>query len=401
MPLKARLFWQDMVLKNLSIIGRKGLYNLLIDKGKIAGVFASGTAMPETSAGLSFRDAIVLPGLINSHDHLDFNLFPMLGNRVYEDYMEWGQDIHARHKERIEQVLRIPQALRTRWGMYKNLLNGFTTVVNHGPVLDTGAEDIITVFQDCHCLHSLGTEKRWKWKLNGFRCREKPIVLHIGEGTNSVAAREADRLRRWNLFRRPIVGVHGVAMNERQAEALKALVWCPDSNFFLYHQTAPINWLKRRLPILFGTDSTLSATWNGWEQLRLASQQHMLTDEELLDSLTGITAAIWGLPMVGKIGMGYQADLVITKPVDPDSVFATNPEDLLLVMHRGHIRLFDSSLAASLAVGGFGMGGFNRVMVGGSIKYVQGDLPGLIREIVHFDPEAALPVTIPIATTCQ
>jgi cytosine/adenosine deaminase-related metal-dependent hydrolase len=385
-----------MVLKNLSIIGRKGLYNILVDKDKIAGVFPSGTDVPGTSTVLSFRDAIVLPGLINSHEHLDFNLFPMLGNRAYQDYMEWGQDIHVRHRDRIKQVLAIPQALRTRWGMYKNLLNGFTTVVNHGAVLDTGVEELITVFQDDHCLHSLGTERRWKWKLNGFRRRKGLIVLHIGEGTNSTAAREADRLRRWNLFRRPIVGVHGVAMNERQAEALRALVWCPDSNFFLYNKTAPIDKLKRRLPILFGTDSTLSATWNGWEQLRLARQQGMLTDEELLDGLTGKAAAIWDLPMLGKVGIGYQADLVITKGRNLDNVFATNPKDLLLVMHQGHIRLFDASLAA-----GFETNDFSGVMVGGQLKYVQGDLPGLMREIVRYDPEAKFPVSLLTATTCQ
>jgi cytosine/adenosine deaminase-related metal-dependent hydrolase len=31
---------------------------------------------------LYFDDCIVFPGLINSHDHLDFNLFPQLGNRI-------------------------------------------------------------------------------------------------------------------------------------------------------------------------------------------------------------------------------------------------------------------------------------------------------------------------------
>ncbi len=357
--------------------------------------------MPDTSVALPFQHATVLPGLINSHDHLDFNLFPKLGSRAYEDYLDWGRDIHLRYKDRIRQVLAIPQALRTRWGLYKNLLNGFTTVVNHGAVLITGAEELITVFQAGHCLHSLGTEKRWRWKLNGLRRRKGLIVVHICEGTNSTAAGEADRLRRWNLFRRPVVGVHGVAMKERQADALKALVWCPDSNYFLYHRTAPIDRLKHRLPILFGTDSTLSATWNGWEQLRLARRQAMLTDAELLDGLMGKAAAVWELPLVGKIEKGYQADLVIKKGNDLDGVFATNPKDLLLVMHRGQIRLFDSDLAASLTASGIGMAGFSGVMVDGSVKYVQGDLPGLIREILRFDPDAALPVTLLTATSCQ
>jgi cytosine/adenosine deaminase-related metal-dependent hydrolase len=382
-----------MVLKNLSITGQKGLYGIRIENDSILGIFPSGSDVPETSIVLSFEDAIVLPGLINSHEHLDFNLFPKLGGPAYADYMHWGQDIHIRHKDRIRQVLAIPQAIRTRWGIYKNLLNGFTTVVNHGAVLDTGSLELVTVFQDCHCLHSLGTEKRWKWKLNGFTFRKGPIVLHIGEGTSRSAAQELDRLRRWNLFGRPIVGVHGVALEARQTEALRALVWCPDSNYFLYNKTASIDRLKQRLPILFGTDSTLSAAWNGWEQLRLARAQGMLTDEELLDGLTGKAAAVWNFPMLGKVAAGYQADLVITKGKDMDSLFAGNPTDILLVMHRGKIRLFDASLAGQLAAGGHKLAAYSPVLVGNNIKYVQGDLPGLIREIVRYDPGAELPVS--------
>ena len=41
------------------------------------------------------------PGLINSHDHLDFNLFPQTGNRIYNNYTEWGRDIHEQNKEAI------------------------------------------------------------------------------------------------------------------------------------------------------------------------------------------------------------------------------------------------------------------------------------------------------------
>ncbi|MES1249730.1 MAG: hypothetical protein ABUL46_03555, partial [Chitinophaga rupis] len=128
----------------------------------------------------------------------------MLGNRIYNDYTEWGEDIHLRDQARISPILKIPQLLRTRWGIYKNLLNGFTTVVNHGERLETGTEELITVFQDCRCLHSLSAEKHWKWAVNSWQARRTLIAVHIGEGTNAAAGREIDRLRRWNLFGRGI-----------------------------------------------------------------------------------------------------------------------------------------------------------------------------------------------------
>lgn len=326
----------------------------------------------------------------------------MLGNRAYRDYTEWGEDIHQQNNIRIQQVLKIPQPLRTRWGIYKNLLNGFTTVVHHGQHLDTGSEELLTVCQDCHCLHSLGAERRWKWKLNGRKRRHGLIALHIGEGTSRRAEQEIDCLRRWNLFRRPIIGIHGIAMAERQAGALHALVWCPDSNYFLYKKTAPIARLKLRLPVLFGTDSTLSATWNAWDQLRLARKEAALTDEELLDALTHKAAAIWNLPLQGKLEPGYLADLIITQAKDTvtlctgsmDAFYASNPEDLLLVIHRGNIRVFDASLSEQLRTAGFNLSGFSKVTLGNRNKYVQGDLPALIREIHRHDPAAALPVSV-------
>src|SRR5215217_3140138 len=96
---------------------------------------------------LSFEPAIAFPGLINSHDHLDFNNFPKLGNRVYNDYIEWGNDIHTADKEEIQKVLNIPKELRVQWSLYKNLLNGITTVVQHGEYFKI-TDSPVNVFQD-------------------------------------------------------------------------------------------------------------------------------------------------------------------------------------------------------------------------------------------------------------
>src|SRR5581483_1483855 len=114
---------------------------------------------------ISFDDVIAFPGLINSHDHLDFNLFPKLGNKLHNNYVEWSNYIHANNKGTINRVLQIPKQLRVQWGIYKNLINGVTTVVNHGPMLKIDS-DIITVFQQYHLLHSIQLEKYWKYLLN-------------------------------------------------------------------------------------------------------------------------------------------------------------------------------------------------------------------------------------------
>jgi cytosine/adenosine deaminase-related metal-dependent hydrolase len=396
-----------MNLKDLTIAGTDGLTDILVENERIVGIRGV-----KASLSLSFPGAIVFPGLINSHDHLDFNLFPPLANRVYRNYNEWGPDIHRQNKEEIDAVLKIPQALRTQWGIYKNLLNGITTVVNHGERLVTnfsslgarqeegekGEDEPVRVFQDCHCLHSVGFERNWKWKLNRPFTGAEPFVLHVGEGTDREAEQEIDRLIRWNLFKKPLIGIHGVAMREDQAGGFKALVWCPVTNFFLLGRTARVERLKNRLPILFGTDSTLTAGWNIWEHLRLARQQGQLTDKELMDTLTRNPAAVWGLTDRGELAPGRVADLVIARPKKGlsgmDAFYGVDPEDILLVLRRGRVRLFDASLRDSLSGAGFATENFFPVSIGNESKYVQGDLPGLVKKIREYDPAAALPVRI-------
>jgi hypothetical protein len=296
------------------------------------------------------------------------------------------------NKDAIDAVLRIPQELRVLWGMYKNLLNGFTTVVNHGDRLPI-PDGLISVFQECHCLHSVGFERNWRWKLNRPFPDSRPFVLHAGEGTDALAGEEIESLLRWNLFGRDLIGVHGVAMSEEQAARFRGLVWCPSSNYFLLGRTAPVGRLKDRVPILFGTDSTLTTDWNSWRQIREARRERAMTDVELMATLTNAPAAVWHLDDRGVLAKGKRADLVIARPKPGlsgmDGFFALDPEDLLLVLHHGRILLFDASLRETLMSAGMGEMDFDFTRCGN--KYVVGDLPGLMEEIRRYYPAAQFP----------
>ncbi len=329
--------------------------------------------------GISIANAHAFPGLINSHDHLDFNLFPLLGNRVYQHYTDWGNDIHANNKEAIEQVLKVPASLRTQWGLYKNLLNGFTRVINHGAKLEIN-EDWITVSQDHHAFHSVAFEKNWKWKLNDPFRKNKPFVMHVGEGTGEPATKEINQLIKWNLFRRKIIAVHGVAMNEKQAGSFKGLVWCPASNYFLLNKTAAIDRLKHHTPVVFGTDSTLTSSWNAWEQIRMARKTGMFTDDELFASLTSRPAALWGWNDLGKTEVNMNADIVVAKK--KENFFSTDPEDILLVIHKGKVSLFDETLLPQM--NNSGIKDFGSIAVNGKMKYVPGDIAGLVEKIKNY-----------------
>lgn len=383
-----------MVFSNLHILGQQGIWDLHIRKGMIDSISEADHII--STQKVDFTNAHVFPGLINSHDHLDFNCFPSIGNRIYNNYAEWGKDIHQNNKKEIDAVLKIPRELRVAWGVYKNLLGGVTTVVNHGEKLLI-PPDFISVVQDFSSLHSFQFEKYWRLKLNNPFSKNKLFVIHAGEGTTKDAHEEINALIRWNTLRKKLIAIHGVAMNEKQAAAFEALVWCPYTNMFLLAKTADINLLKNKTPVIFGTDSTLTASWNIWDHLRLARKTQLASDNEIFNMLNVSAAKVWRLPSVGQISPHFQADIVIMKKKNIirewDGFFDSNPEDILLALKEGRIILFDEVLLPQLKENTFNGSDFTKINMKGRIKYIQGNLHSLVKNIQSYYPDAVFPFT--------
>lgn len=381
-----------MILNNVRIALTDNKVSIRVINGKIAQILPGHFHEKTEGLDLTFDNAIIFPGLINSHDHLDFNLYPSMGNGIYPNYTEWGAHIHRTYKDVIGEVLKVPEELRIQWGIYKNLLCGVTTVVNHGKLINA-SDELITVYQDCQSIHSVQFEKKWRLALNRPIKKNSLVVIHCGEGTDFSAADEISKLTNWNLLRRNLVAVHGVAMTEDQSKKFKALVWCPESNYFLLGKTAPVNLLKKHLPILFGTDSTLTGSWNIWNHIRKAKQTKLFSDHELYNSLTINAASTWGLN-TGVLEEGKDADLVIVKVKTGENkngtFFLTDPQDILAVIHKGDIVLFDQELFPQLKE--IITEGYHSVQINGGNKFVKGDLPALIGKIKQYYPDVSFPV---------
>ena len=377
-----------MIFKGIQIADSSIPVDITINEGKISSVIPSPIHGEHQLTGF-----IAFPGLINSHDHLDFNLFPQLGERTYKNYKEWGLHLHASYKADIEKVLKIPRHLRAIWGIFKNLLGGVTTVVHHGPTLKN-LPALMTLHQKTHNLHSVQFERLWKIKLNHPLKKSKPCVIHSGEGIDSVSEQEIDQLLKWNLINRKLIGVHGIAMNVHQAAKFKALIWCPESNYFMFQQTAPIHELKQHVKILFGTDSTLTANWNIWNHIHHAREKTFLNDIELYHSLTVHPANAWGLPC-GSLSQGKDADIVIAhsenRSIFFDSFYNCSPEKLQLVMKKGKLLLIDQSFLPCLSLTPDQLDQFSMIELNGSFKYVPSELIAVVNKIKQYASEIKLP----------
>lgn len=308
-------------------------------------------------------EVIAFPGLINSHDHLEFNCYAPTGKPPYRDFVDWTRDVQAA-REVLGAVEAIPLPLRRRFGLLKNLLWGVTAVADHGGGNRTGGDPVavLTPYKD---LHSAEFGRRRSW-FGGFG----PVVMHLAEGDTPASRRRALDYLRWNLLRRPVAAVHGVALAADDFERLAALVWCPASNLFLFGRTADAAAAARRTTLLFGTDSTLSAPGTLWDHLRYARDS--VREPEIFAALTSAPARFWKLPA--------SRDYVIArrrKADKWDAFFSVTPDDILLVVRNGKPVLADRPLGHD----------FHPI----GRKYVRLPVPSMLEEVGRYiDPEALI-----------
>ena len=386
-----------MLLENLKIIGSEGqTSNIEIENGIIKNIYNGDNKSPSRHNDLSFKfdNAIAFPGLINSPDHLEFSTFPKLGDRIYKDYIEWGNDIHSRDDDFINKVRSIPYGLRFKFGLYRNLLCGVTTVVHHGNGAIFNFKDLPDVHSGYNYLHSVGLENKWRLKLN-ILFNGLPFLIHTGEGTNQESADEVTQLLRWNIFRKQLIGIHAISVTENQAKKFRAIIWCPDSNLFLYNKTADISSFKKHTNILFGTDSNVSSDWNMWNHLRLARRLNQLYDDELFGSISETAAGVWKMRNKGTIEVNKTADLVIAArkyEKDWDSFYAINPEAILLILKNGTIVLADKKVFDKNP--GINENYFDTIKINSSIKLVIKGLSELLNQIRSYLPDYKFPIEI-------
>src|SRR5215468_3860298 len=209
-----------------------------IKNNRIARVIPSmGATTANRCLSVNLDGYLVLPGLINAHDHLEFNLFPKLGNGPYPSSEAWARDIYEPNRPPLRGHLSIPKTVRLWWGGIKNLLSGVTTVCHHNPYEPDvfGREFPVRVLRQYGWAHSLAFEKDIRGRL-AETPDGAPFIIHLGEGTDEQSKSEIFVLDQMGALGFRTVIVHGVALTS-DGHALRrrrgaALVWCPTSNRF-------------------------------------------------------------------------------------------------------------------------------------------------------------------------
>jgi cytosine/adenosine deaminase-related metal-dependent hydrolase/ubiquinone/menaquinone biosynthesis C-methylase UbiE len=261
--------------------------DLFLSDGKFQAIGFS--ARPQSAIDLS--GMTVFPGLVNAHDHLEFALFPRLGNRLYGSANEWAASIHNEYSQTIERSRALDRQSRCEWGGLRNALAGVTSVNHHNPI-HAGLESPdfpVRVTRNFSWSHSLSfddsLQQRHRERVSG-----QPFILHAGEGFDDEARTEFENLLQLGVLGHSTVIVHGIAFQSNDFRALAesgcSLVWCPSSNYFLFGATHDRELIEQYPRVALGSDSPITAEGDLLDELRFANQIVGVSPQALFRQVT-------------------------------------------------------------------------------------------------------------------
>jgi cytosine/adenosine deaminase-related metal-dependent hydrolase len=352
------MFWQrrGITFVGARVLGPEGRVasSLRVWRGRVD---ALDVAPARRDVVVDAGGAVVAPGLINAHDHLELNSFRRLKWRErYDNAREWIAEFQPRFGSDPDLAEARPETLDERlWvGGLKNLLSGATTVCHHNPVYPALRRRFpVRIVRRMGISHSLF--------IDGPRVSEAyrrtpstwPWIIHAAEGVDAEAAGEIERLDELGCLGANTVLVHGVAVCPVRARHLLsqgvALVWCPTSNGFLFGRTLDARAFDDGGRLAIGSDSRLSGEGDLLDEMRAAYATRQISAEGVVRSATSGAADVLRLPDAGRLAPGSRADIVMVRAAaaDPyESVVRARRTDIQLVLQGGDVALADPVLAA-------------------------------------------------------
>ena len=303
---------------------------------------------PAATVSAHLHGYLLLPGLINAHDHLEFGLYPNLGRGPYRNASEWARDIQEHEGAIIDAHQSVPHDVRLWWGALRNLLCGVTTVCHHNPLHPELllADFPIRVVTNYGWAHSLSMDSDVRAKFTATPDNQ-PFIVHACEGVDEASVDEVFELDRLHALGERSVLVHGLAISAAGIALLNArnatLVWCPSSNRYLFGRTHGSKTIASIRRVLLGSDSPLTAAGDLLDEIQIAHREAGVSARDLYRMLFLRAAQVFRLQDgQGSIRTDGVADVVGVreKGLSPaETVANLGASDVELVIVGGRVQL--------------------------------------------------------------
>jgi hypothetical protein len=347
------------------------------------------TSFAKASKGIDIdlSGFLVMPGLVNAHDHLHFALYPNLGNPPYRNYIEWGEDIHATLADVIATHRSISKDVRLWWGGIRNLLCGVTTVCHHDPLWPALQRNDfpVRVVRQFGWAHSpgLGGDLR---EARSATPAGRAFILHACEGGDDRARQEVFELDRLGVLDASTVLVHGLALDEAGVALMQqrqaSLIVCPSSNQFLFGRTPDMELLDTVENIALGSDSPLTAAGDLLDESRFAIESCGVTPDRAYRMVTETAATILHLEYgEGALTLLGQADLIAVRDTGHNAAERLRTlamTDIELVIIGGRVQLASETVCRLLPPQA--KHGLEPLWIDGSIRWLRVPVKELLRK---------------------
>jgi cytosine/adenosine deaminase-related metal-dependent hydrolase len=337
-------------------------------------------------AEIDLSGFLVMPGLINAHDHLQFALHPRVADPPYRNYVDWGEDIHAKFPNVLAKHRAVPKAVRLWWGGLRNLLCGVTTVSHHDqlwPELQR-EEFPVRVVQDCGWGHSLelGGDLR---EARATTPEGSAFILHACEGVDEQTRAEIFKLDALGLLDARTVLVHGLAVDVEGVELMRArgtsLIICPSSNNFLFGRMPDVTLFRAIGNVALGSDSPLTSEGDLMDEVRFAIRYCGIAAEAAYHMITDVPAAMLGLGgSEGTIKVAGRADLTAVRDNGRDAaerLRTMSIADVELVMIGGRVQLASEAMFARIST--LDREGMEPLWIDGIVRWLRAPVKAILQ----------------------
>ncbi|MEO7112975.1 MAG: amidohydrolase family protein, partial [Polyangiaceae bacterium] len=354
------------------------------DQGKISCVGCGCAKGGETI--ISCSDAVISPGLINTHDHITYTQnLPYTDKGVrYEDRQQWR--IGATNRPKIP-APGGASADQISWGELRFLMGGATSIVGSGGEkglirnLDQAANEeglakTAVKFDTFPLDDTSGTKRTADCNYGGTATTVSSIASvnsyepHTSEGIDDTAHNEflCESSANYDTTLPGVSNdlviaktsiIHGIGLNPADYAAMATagtgLIWSPRSNITLYGDTAHVSEAARMgVNIALGTDWMPSGSSSLLRELACADSfnaaylDHYFSDQQLWQMVTSNAALVTKMDdVIGTLASGKVADITIFASHGKQpfrSVIEAEPKDVTLVMRGGTALYGDDAL---------------------------------------------------------